>query len=261
MPYQTDERLKGYLDTNQLHREQMCRAVLAIDKRFSEVRPRHPRGGPDGGRDIEAMYREDQLTFGAIGFINQANDSEEQKKTIKTKFESDLNNSLSGDQKPSVFIFFTNINLTIGEKDSLIAKAKKLGILFCEIFDRERLRIALDSADGLSIRFQYLNLSLSEEEQASFFARWGDDIQSVISTGFQRIEGTLNRILFLQEYNDALSHLTLSFQLDKIYPSEAIGHFRLYCSIYLKEPKQNILSLLFGSSDKPNRMRTDSKKV
>ncbi|OMF96818.1 hypothetical protein [Paenibacillus sp. FSL R7-0337] len=260
MPYQTDERLKGYLDTNQLHREQMCRAVLAIDKRFSEVRPRHPRGGPDGGRDIEAMYREDQLTFGAIGFINQANDSEEQKKTIKTKFESDLNNSLSGDQKPSVFIFFTNINLTIGEKDSLIAKAKKLGILFCEIFDRERLRIALDSADGLSIRFQYLNLSLSEEEQASFFARWGDDIQSVISTGFQRIEGTLNRILFLQEYNDALSHLTLSFQLDKIYPSEAIGHFRLYCSIYLKEPKQNILSLLFGSSDKPNRMRTDSKK-
>jgi hypothetical protein len=29
MPYDTDERLKGYLDTNQMHREQMCLAVMA----------------------------------------------------------------------------------------------------------------------------------------------------------------------------------------------------------------------------------------
>ncbi|TBL75121.1 hypothetical protein [Paenibacillus thalictri] len=260
MPYQTDERIKSYLDTNQLHREQMCRAILAIDKRFSEVRPRHPRGGPDGGRDIEAIYRDNQLAYGAIGFVNQANDSEEQKKTIKAKFESDLNSALSADHKPSVFVFFTNINLTIGEKDALVDKAKKSGILFCEILDRERLRIALDSPDGFSIRFQYLNISLSEEEQASFFARWGDDIQSVISTGFQRIESTLNRVLFLQEYNDALSHFTLSFELDKIYPAEAIGHFRLFCSMYLKEPKQKIISVLFGSSDKSTRMRTDLGK-
>ena len=28
--YETDERLKGYLDTNQMHREQMGLAVLAI---------------------------------------------------------------------------------------------------------------------------------------------------------------------------------------------------------------------------------------
>ena len=48
----------------------MCRAILAIDKRFSDVRPRHPRGGPDGGRDIEAVYRGDQITFGAVGFVN-----------------------------------------------------------------------------------------------------------------------------------------------------------------------------------------------
>jgi hypothetical protein len=35
MPYETDERLKNFLDTNQLHREQMCLAVMSIDKRFS----------------------------------------------------------------------------------------------------------------------------------------------------------------------------------------------------------------------------------
>ncbi|OME51801.1 hypothetical protein BSK59_19975 [Paenibacillus odorifer] len=259
MPYQTDERLKSYLDTNQLHREQLCRSILAIDKRFSEVHPRHPRGGPDGGRDIEAIYRDGDLAFGAIGFLNQANDSEEQKKTIKAKFEFDLRNALSADVTPKVFIFFTNINFTIGEKNTLIEKAKEAGILFCELLDRERLRISLDSPDGFSIRFQYLNIPLSEEEQASFFARWGDDIQSVISTGFQRIESTLQRVLFLQECNDVLSHFTLSFELDRAYQAEEIGHFRLFCLVQLKEPKQKILSFLFGSSDKPKRMSPDSK--
>ncbi len=257
MPYQTDERLKSYLDTNQLHREQLCRAILAIDKRFSDVRPRHPRGGPDGGRDIEALFRDESLAYGAVGFVNQANDSNEQKRTINEKFASDLHSALGANKKPSVFVFFTNINLTIGDKDSLIESAKKQGITHCEILDRERLRITLDSPDGFSLRFQYLNITLSEEEQASFFARWGDDIQSVISTGFQRIEGTLNRLLFLQESTDPLNHLTLSFELKEKYFADDIGHFRLFCSMYLKEPKQKILGIIFGSSDKSNRMRND----
>ncbi|MCF6226668.1 MAG: hypothetical protein L3J22_10275 [Xanthomonadales bacterium] len=260
MPFQTDEKLKSYLDTNQLHREQMCRAILAIDKRFSDVRPRHPRGGPDGGRDIEAVYRGDQTTYGAVGFVNQANDSDEKKKTIKSKFSSDLKSALGTGKKPSVFVFFTNINFTIGDKESLINKAKKYGIVHCEILDRERLRISLDSPDGFSIRFQYLNISLSEEEQASFFARWGDEIQSVISTGFQKLENTLNRLLFLQEANDPLNRLTFSFELKRKYTAEEIGHFRLFCSMCLKEPKHKILSVIFGSSDKSNRMsnKTDT---
>ena len=235
----------------------MCRAVLATDKRFSDVRPRHPRGGPDGGRDIQAIYRDDQTAFGAVGFVNQANDSEEHKKTIRKKFSDDLENAISADNELKVFVFFTNINFTIGEKEELINKAKTAGILYCDILDRERIRITLDSPDGLSIRFQYLNISLSEEEQASFFARWGDDIQAVISSGFQKIEGTLNRVLFLQEANDPVSHLTVSIELDKKYTAEEIGHFRLFCHLILKEPKHKILSLLFGSSDKSNRIRED----
>lgn len=257
MTYETDQRLKSFLDTNQLGREQMCRAILATDKRYSDVRPRHPRGGPDGGRDIEAIYRNDQITFGAVGFVNQANDSTEQKKTINAKFGEDLSSALSADPKPQAFVFFTNINLTIGEKSALIQKAKDQGIVNCEIMDRERIRISLDSPDGFSIRFQYLNIPLSEEEQASFFAKWGDDIQSVISTGFQKIENTLNRILFFQEASSTLAHLTLSVELNKKYEAKEVGHFRLFCCIYLKEPRNNILSILFGRSDKSNRMRTD----
>lgn len=257
MPYQTDERLKSYLDTNQLHREQMCRAVLAADPRFSEVRPRHPRGGPDGGRDIEAVYRGDQKAFGAVGFVNQANDSNEQKRSIESKFAADLASALTATDVLGAFVFFTNANFTIGEKDQLIQQAKAGGVPFCDIFDRERLRIELDGPDGFSTRFQYLGIALSEEEQASFFARWGDEIQSVISSGFDRMEIALNRILFLQEVRDPIARLTVAVQLDKKYVAEEIGHFRLFCSLYLKEPKEGILAILFGSSDKSNRMRTD----
>jgi len=260
MPYQTDERLKSYLDTNQLHREQMCLAILSIDKRFSEVRPRHPRGGPDGGRDIEATFRHEQRAFGAVGFINQADDSDDKKKRIKGKFSDDLQTALDASPSPAAFFFLTNINFTAGEKASLTLEAKAKGFSYCEIFDRERLRIALDSPDGFSIRFQYLGIPLSEEEQASFFAKWGDDIHSVISTGFQRIESTLDRVLFLQETSDVMSSLAVLFELDRIYRAEEIGHFRAFCSLYLKEPKHKIFSVLFGSSDKPERMRRDVPK-
>jgi hypothetical protein len=90
--------------------------------------------------------------------------------------------ALGTDPKPEVFVFFTNLNLTIGEKETLIAAARQAGITYCDIFDRERIRISLDSPDGFSIRFQYLGLPLSEEEQASFFARWGDHIQSLVAS-------------------------------------------------------------------------------
>lgn len=260
MPHQTDERLKSYLDTNQLVQEQLCLAILSIDKRFTEVRPRHPRGGPDGGRDIEAIFRQEQRAFAAVGFVSQACDSPENKKRIKKKFDEDLLSALSASPTPVAFFFLTNINFTLGEKDVLTKKAKKNGFGYCEIFDRERLRIALDSTDGLSIRFQYLGMPMSEAEQASFFAKWGDDIHSVISTGFQKIENTLDRVLFLQEASGVMSSLLIGFELDRIYPADEIGHFRAFCSMYLKEPKHQILSVMFGSSDKSERMRNDKLK-
>lgn len=261
MPYQTDERLKSYLDTNQLHREQMCRAILAADKRYSDVRPRHPRGGPDGGRDIEAIYRENQVAYGAVGFSNQANDSAEQKRAIKQKFRDDLSSVISDGKKPDAFVFFTNLSMTVGEKEALISEAKESAVMHCEIFDRERIRIVLDSPDGFFIRFQFLNISLSEAEQASFFARWGDDIQSVIATGFQRIERTLDRVLFFQEASDCLEHFTLSFELNRTFQAEEIGHFRAFCLMHLKEPKHHVLGIAFGSSDRSNRMRNDKDEA
>ena len=260
MPFDTDQRLKSYLDTNQLARERLCRAVLALDKRFTEVNPRHPRGGPDGGRDIEAMFRQEQRVFGAVGFVNQANDFDEHKKIIRKKFGDDLKSALTAAPKPEVFVFLTNVNLTISEKNELVSKAKATSLEHAEIIDRERIRIALDSPDGFAARFQYLDISMSEEEQASFFSRWGDDIQSLVTTGFQRLEGTLERLLFLQEATYVVPNLVVVLELRESYPAEQIGHFRAFCSLHLKEKRHGIVSLLFGSTDKQDRLSFSTEK-
>jgi hypothetical protein len=133
MSYETDQRLKNYLDTNQLSREQMCLAVLSIDKRFSDLLPRHPRGGPDGARDIEGKFNGFQRVFGAVGFVNQASDSSENKTAVSRKFSEDLTNALEQDLKPEVFVFLTNVNLTIGEKEDLVIEAKSKGLAHAEI--------------------------------------------------------------------------------------------------------------------------------
>lgn len=260
MPYDTDERLKGYLDTNQMHREQMCLAVMAIERRFTDVRPRHPRGGRDGARDIEALFNGAQRTFGAVGFVNQANDSDEHKKKAVKKYGDDLTEALKQEPKPEVFVFFTNVNLTVGEKDALVQEAKAKGLAYAEVFDRERIRIALDSADGFGIRFQYLGIPLSEAEQATFFARWGDDIQGLISDGFSALQKSLNRIHFLQEAMLPLTHLTVMLDLNREYSAAEIGHFRAFAPLFLKAPVDGLVSIMFGTTDNVSRQKAQTEQ-
>ena len=81
----TDERLRSWLDTNQLARERMCLAILSLDSRFLNVRPRNPRGGRDGGRDLEATLSDGREVWGAIGFQNSVSDSSDDKKQAKRK--------------------------------------------------------------------------------------------------------------------------------------------------------------------------------
>lgn len=260
MTYVTDEKLKSYLDTNQLHREQLCLAILALDKRFTNVRPRHPRGGPDGGRDIEAQFRGTELAYGAVGFVNQAADIEEKQRIIRAKFGNDLESAWSANPRPSVFVFFTNVNFTVGEKSALVDHAHRVGFSVCEILDRERLRIALDSPDGFAARFQFLSIPMSDAEQASFFSKWGDEIQSLIATGFQEVHATLAQLLFLQEATHPIEGIHVQFNLDREYDASEIGHFRAFWSLYLREPKLGILGLLAGKADKADRFRTDITK-
>jgi hypothetical protein len=96
-------------------------------------------------------------------------------------------------------VFFCNVALTADEKSALAKHARKQGIEETDVFDRERIRIVLDSPEGLSIRFQYLDLELSSAEQSAFFARWGSDIESLISSSFDTVATRLSRIEFFME--------------------------------------------------------------
>jgi len=257
MATDTDIRLRSALDANQRDREQMCLAILANQARYSEVRPRHPKGGPDGGRDIEALLDGDRLTFGAVGFANGANDSKEQKDVIRAKFTSDLKAALKADLTLKSFVFFTNLHFTIGELDAMKAEARGAGVAHCDVFDRERLRIELDAPAGFFVRFQYLNIPLSAAEQASFLSRYGDRLQEVVSSGFGRVEKTLNRMLFLAEANDTLGGVYVRFDLKRAYTAEEIGHFRAFWHIFLRTVPLGIYRILAGSSDKSDRFSSD----
>lgn len=135
----------------------------------------------------------------------------------------------------------------------MTAAARAKGIIECDIFDRERLRIALDSADGFAIRFQFLRLAMSEAEQASFFARWGDEINTLIASGFQAVHRTLDHLLFLQEAAGPIEGFAMKLELDREYTGEELGHIRAFCSIYLSNLPLNILSILFGVTDRSDR--------
>jgi hypothetical protein len=170
-PQLTEERLRSWLDANQVQRERMCIALLSLNRKYSNVRPRRPKGGPDGGRDIEAVYEDRYEVWGAVGFRNSANDSPEDKRWVKEKFLSDLNTALEENPSLKGLVFFTNVDLTPSEENELIKEAKSRGFAWIEVFYRERLRILLDSPEGLGLRFQYLGIPLTEEEQAAFFEK------------------------------------------------------------------------------------------
>ena len=199
----TEERLHKWI-TDQAGRERMCLGILALDARFSDIKPRRPKGGPDGGRDIEAVFDNREVVWGGVGFRANVNDSGEDKKWVEKKFKADIRSAKDKNPELWGFVFFTNVDLTSAELLNFEQYALSEGFSFIEIFYRERLRIALDSPQGLSLRFQYLNINLSEAEQAAFFAEYGSQIESLLHKGFGIIDERLKRIEFFHDCSKPL---------------------------------------------------------
>ena len=243
----TDERLRSWLDANQLGRERLCQAVLSIDGRFSDVQTRQPKGGPDGGRDIEAILDKTHTVWIAVGFKNSANDSKEHRREIEKKFKHDIESAIKANNKLMYFGFMTNISITSSQRERLIKYANKLGMVQCEIFDRERIRVILDSPDGLAFRFQYLAIPLSEAEQSAFFAKWGKSIEQSITNLHEEFQIKTNRIQFILESQKPLRYLSFHLELDDEYIASPPAHFRAACSI-----------ILFGRGKKPTAYEVSS---
>src|SRR3984957_13561725 len=93
-PRLTEERLRHHLDSNQPMRERMCLALLPLLGPFTREQPRRPKGGPDGGRDIEAVYQGQTTVWGAVGFRNGGGLDEESRAAAEKKFKEDLDRAM-----------------------------------------------------------------------------------------------------------------------------------------------------------------------
>lgn len=202
----------------------MCAAILGMDGRFSNIELRRPDGGPDGGRDIQCVFSGTKC-FGAVGFKNKVADSDQQKREICQKFEDDLSSALSAEPNLNAFVFMTNVDLTPGEQNELKRKAMDKGIREIEVFNRERLRLLLDSPEGFAARFSFLDIPLSDAEQKVFFSRFGAEIQSLISGRLDSLEELIEEVQFVNwRRSNRCRDINIVVRLKKPYSVEGSNH-------------------------------------
>jgi hypothetical protein len=253
---ETDRALKDRLNSNQVSRERMCLEILQIQSKFTDVRPRLPTGGPDGGRDIEATYNDELRVLGAVGFLNNATDTRQHRRQIRSKFLSDLKNLERIKQEkeeriPSVFVFFTNVGLAPALTNELKELSYAEGITICEIFDRERIRIALDAPTGYAIRFRYLDIALTDAEQKEFFFRFGGSIQELMASGVSRLESYTKRLTFLLEAQVPVDNLMLHVQLNSDLGEASGGDFLFQTMLMLRSHVDGLIQMTFGTCNEP----------
>ena len=225
-PRLTEERLKSWLDADQAQQKRLCVALLSLARGYTDVKPRRPKGGPDGARDLTAVFGDSLVIWGAVGFRNSVSDSTEDKRWVRKKFQDDLEDALNANGDLKGFVFFTNVDLTPAEQTQLADHARSKGIRKFELFYRERLRILLDSPEGLGFRYQYLGITLSDAEQAAFFGRFGSELERMVIQGFGVVDRKLARLEFLQSCGKQLFSMKLILSLKAPIRPEALGHFR-----------------------------------
>lgn len=219
----TDERLKSHLNGRQPDRERMCLAILGIETGFSQIEPRRPEGGPDGGRDIQCIQN-GLKCFGAVGFKNSAHDSDQQVREIKGKFKDDLNSALDAEADLKAFVFFTNVDLTPAHQVELRNFASAKGAVQVEIYWRERIRVLLDSPEGYAIRLSFLDIPLSDAEQKVFFSRFGKELQALISGKLESVENRIEEIQFRNWNRGRCRSISVDVKFKKLYRTEGTNH-------------------------------------
>jgi len=137
---------------------------------YKSIDPTHPLGGRDGLKDIISM-KDNLQWIAAVYFPRGQMDFKE----IKKKFNSDIKgitkNNVSG------LSFVTNQLLTAGERNKL----KELGKPYIiDIFHLERITHILDSPKNYGIRYEFLDIVLSNEEQLSFYTSKDEKIFSLM---------------------------------------------------------------------------------
>jgi len=247
--HETDERLRHRPDSGKL-RKRLCADLLSLDQRFSQVRSRNPKGGPDQGRDIEAIFQGRYLAFGAVSFLDGANDSAPHRRQIKKKFRNDLASALTHRADLDVFIFFTNVALTPTDQDELRNAARALKpTIVVELFTREEIRAALNTPEGFGLRLGYLDIEMSKSEQTSFFAAYGEEIQATIMKTFTGLDRSMARVEFLADKPSPLTWLQVLVNLKRPCKPSDLGAFRILVEFHRRGSRGDEPQLSMATED------------
>lgn len=229
MQTDTNERLRKHLNGNHPAQERLCVSVLRLDPLFTEVRGRLPEGGRDGGIDITARYMDQYDASGAVGFLNDAFDSnKDHNRRIKAKFKDDLGKALKRNPLLGAFVFFTNLDLRPAEETDLVRHAREQGAmsypdrkrpLFVSIYDRERLTIVLDRPEAMAIRLHFLDIEMKKEELVSILATTNKILISE--------QQLLRRIEFQQGLKMPIDRIVVTLYLAKPVSAKELGDFRI----------------------------------
>ncbi|WP_155905045.1 hypothetical protein [Methylopila sp. M107] len=246
--------MKDFLNTNQAQRERMCLEVLATLVGYSDAHARLPKGGPDGGRDLQALYNGTQC-YGAVGFVNDATDLKQHRDQISAKFSADLQRAVNAAKEEQIilacFVFFTNVGLTPSIIENMKTYAKNEGVERCEVLDRERIRFLLDSNKGYAIRFRYLDISLSDAEQKDFFYTWSDRISEMITSSISGLDSATKRIQFLLESQKIVDSLITIVRLDCSLDQASRGNFLFQTSISFQTHVDGLMAYFYGGANEP----------
>ena len=149
----------------QTRSERLCADVLQTEG-YSNVDPQSPLGGSDGRKDILCEY-EGRRYVAAVYFPSTRSTFG----AIRTKFVDDLAGVSAHGR--DAFVFLTNQRLTPGERATLVEAAAPIP---ANVYHLERLRSILDSPRGYGLRFEYLQIPMTVEEQHSLWSTLKDDI-------------------------------------------------------------------------------------
>lgn len=154
---ETWHRLRDW-DKGQQESERLAARLLPFDG-YEAIDPSHPLGGPDGGKDI--CCKKDGKDFVVAVYFPRG---QKDFRDIRQKFEDDLSKAKS--QNVQGFAFFTNQELTLGERAELEDKSPPLVV---DIYHLERIASSLDAPRGYGLRLEFLSIEMTKEEQVSFF--------------------------------------------------------------------------------------------
>ncbi|HME24892.1 MAG TPA: hypothetical protein VKI44_26790 [Acetobacteraceae bacterium] len=152
---------------------------------------------------------------------------------MKKKFADDIDAALAVNPDLYGFVFFTNVDVTPADEAELKKRGLGLGVSHIEIVGRENMRLYLDSPTGLSTRYQFLNITMSDEEQKVFFQTYGAKLENVILNRFGYIESRLERIEFLQDSTHPIDRIGMVLIFSRPVSAREIADAAIRLNIYV----------------------------